>query len=266
MNNLPSNASACLTSVNRDAKSFAEVLMGQDSRFPGKVADYPAPILPPHVPSAFALIPQSWIDESEENLVFSADLNHLIQYYSHGVATASFSDQVNSLSQSQRDAALMAHFLDEDDLWSNIFPKLYDISDKTKFPPVFAANHAGAFLTGPLKEDWTKVCPYEWTIEEREEKCISSQEAIYGTELLKRLEAIKIAVDPNFMLNCHNCIGNNLDLAKASHTQDDESVSPSTATATAKPSDEPSSASFVSLFYAAAISAIGLSLFLPILN
>ena len=145
---------------------------------------------------------------------------------------------------------------------------MYDISDKTKFPPVFNANHAGPFLTGPLKEDWTKVCPYEWTIEERKEKCISSQEAIYGTELLNRLEAIKLAVDPNFMFNCHNCIGNNLDLdlAKPSHSQDDETVPPTPTTMTAKPSDEPSrSSASVATFYAAAISATVLQLFFPAL-
>ena len=154
----------------------------------------------------------------------------------------------------------------EVNFWSNIFPKIYDISDKTKFPPVFNANHAGPYVSGPLKEDWTKPCPWEWAFEERKEKCISSQEAIYGTELLKRLEAIKMAVDPNFMFNCHSCIGNNLDLAKVSpHFQDDESVSPSTIDEPSSASDEPSSASLVS-FYAAAISVTVLSLFLPILN
>ena len=250
MNNLPSNASACLTTVNRDAKSFTEtetVSMGQDSRFPGKVVDIHAPNLTPQ-PTALALIPQSWIDESEENLVSSVDWMGV--YYSHGVATASFSDQVNSLSQSQRDAALMALFPDEHDLWSNLFPKMYanQISDKTKFPSVFNANHAGPLLIGPLKEDK----PWEWTLEERKEKCISSQEAIYGTELLKRLEAIKMAVDPNFMFNCHDCIGNNLDLAKEPQ---------------AKPSaDEPSSASSAPVYAAAAAISATVILFLPILN
>merc|ERR1712176_283506 len=62
---------------------------------------------------------------------------------------------------------------------------------------------------GPLKDDWTKACPLEWTQDERDEKCISTQEAIYGTKLLARLEAIKEAVDPDYMFDCYKCIGNN---------------------------------------------------------
>ncbi len=50
---------------------------------------------------------------------------------------------------------------------------------------------------------------------------------------------------------------------QTSHTQDDEPVSPTTMAA--KPSDEPSSASYASI-YAAAISTTGLSLFLPVLK
>jgi len=39
---------------------------------------------------------------------------------------------------------------------------------------------------------------------------LSLQEAIYGTERLARPEAIKKAVDPQFMFNCTLCVGNNL--------------------------------------------------------
>ena len=40
-------------------------------------------------------------------------------------------------------------------------------------------------------------------------KCFPLQEIIYGTKLLGHLEAIKEATDPNNMLNCMGCIGNN---------------------------------------------------------
>ena len=43
----------------------------------------------------------------------------------------------------------------------------------------------------------------------RDAKCISFQELIYGTERLKRLEEIKLAVDPDFMFDCEYCILNN---------------------------------------------------------
>jgi hypothetical protein len=153
---------------------------------------------------------------------------------------------------------------DEANFWGNMFPKMFGISDKTKFPPVFGSNHAGFLLTGPLKEDWTKPCPREWAFEERSEKCISFQEVIYGTERLARLEATKKAVDPQFMLNCVKCIGNNL--PEASKSQDDESESSPAEPEplSGNPSGEPSGASSVSSF-AAAIAATAVYLLINII-
>ncbi len=225
-------ASSCLILISDGRKSDAEgLLMNQaqapDSRFPGRVPDGPPPFF---VGTQFAkvLVPQSWIDESEENIDILLKTAVRPMYYAYGVATAGFSDQADSLSQAHRDAAVMVDLFDYDDtdFWSNLFPKMFDISDKTKFPPVFGSNHAGPLLTGPLKEDWTKACPKDWTFEERSKNCISSQEAIYGTDLLDRLETIKIAIDPNFIFNCHGCVGNNIDQAKVTDSQNDNSSSP----------------------------------------
>ena len=49
---------------------------------------------------------------------------------------------------------------------------------------------------GPLKSDWTKPCPFDWSKEEKLDKCISFQEAVWGTELLSRLETIQSGLDP----------------------------------------------------------------------
>ena len=49
---------------------------------------------------------------------------------------------------------------------------------------------------GPLKSDWTKPCPFDWSKEEKLDKCISFQEAVWGTELLARLETIQSGLDP----------------------------------------------------------------------
>ncbi len=250
-------------------KSFPEYnILGEGARFAGKVPDEPHPEMK-GTTTANVLVPQSWLDESEENIKILLENNAYetgSPYYAYGFATAGLSDQANSLSKAHRDAAAMVLFFnlesgDEANFWSNLFPKMFDVSDKTKFPPVFGSNHAGPLLTGPLKEDWTKPCPREWTFKERNEKCISSQEAIYGTELLSRLEAIKKAVDPHFMFNCQSCIGNNIAKAKESHSQDDELTSPTTATQ----SEEPSGASYASA-YTTVISAIALYLFFSTLN
>jgi hypothetical protein len=99
--------------------------------------------------------------------------------------------------------------LSDDTFFTDTFPSYYDTSDKANFPSYIGANHGGINTRGPLKSDWTKACPLEWTQEDRDEKCISLQEVIYGTKLLKQLETIKEAIDPNYMFNCNGCIGNN---------------------------------------------------------
>ncbi|KAL7490891.1 hypothetical protein ACHAWT_000408, partial [Skeletonema menzelii] len=265
---VPTEAVACLelrhssdASSDDPIMSYPEMMSmdgNSNSRFPGKVVDGPPPFLLSSPPGfAFVLVQQAWIDESEENIdIFLKNMNvpspAPIFYNAYGVATASLSDQANSLPQSLRGAATMANFMDTHDFnvltnfWSDLFPKMYDISDKTKFPAVYTSNHAGPFLFGPRKDDWTKPCPIEWTLEEREEKCIPGQEAIYGTEVLSRLEAIKVAVDPGFMFNCHGCIGNNLDVAKAPEVPP---VQPSAG-------DQPSGASLVSTYAAATFASV----------
>ena len=192
-------------------------------------------------------------------------------YNDYGVATSSFSDQANSLPQTLRDAATMATFLNmgfESDefknmgnFWTDLFPKMYDISDKTKFPAVFQSNHAGPQLFGPRKDDWTKPCPLEWTLEERNEKCISGQEAIYGTEVLSRLGAIKLAVDPGFMFDCHGCIGNYiLDIAKTPEVEAEVPTVEPAADQEVPPvepaADQPSGASFASSYAAAMFATV----------
>ena len=252
---------ACLdltvdSSSEDSPKSNAESILGGNPRFPGKAYDGPQPAtILIQRGSANVLIPQSWIDESNANI--DTLLKYVPSpYYAYGVDTFSFSDQANSLPQTAREAATMAPLAFEmsmvgDDFWSELFPKMYDISDRTKFPAVYQSNHAGPSAHGPLKDDWTKGCPLEWTFEERKERCISAQEAIYGTELLRRLEAIKMKVDPEFIFNCNGCIGNNLDMAKAPAAE--------------APLDEPSGASFASAF-AAVMPATVLYLFLSLLK
>lgn len=260
---------ACLehvvdSSSDESPKSYAEAMVGENPRFPGEVQDSPAPsLIPGGYPKghAFVLVPQSWIDESEENIdILIKNSVNPGNYHAYGVDTYSFSDQADSLPQTLREAATMSIGLSTNEyFWSDLFPKMYDISDKTKFPAVFQSNHVTHSAHGPLKDDWTKVCPLEWTVEERKEKCISAQEAVYGTELLRRLEAIKMKVDPGFMLNCTSCVGNDLDVAKAPEAEAPLNDNEPSSVAV----DEPSGASVASTF-AAAISATLLCLYISL--
>ena len=42
---------------------------------------------------------------------------------------------------------------------------------------------------------------------EREEKCVSVQEHVWGTDGLAKLEAIKAKVDPQGLFQCQKCVG-----------------------------------------------------------
>ena len=152
-------------------------------------------------------------------------------YLSFGANVPFTTDQANSLSQAHRDAGTMSVAVPmeyfDDKFWTEEFPKMYDTTDPDSFPGFLGSNHAGAYMRGPLKEDWTKACPLDWTQEERDEKCIPLQEAIYGTKELKRLEMIKEAIDPSYMFDCIGCVGNNRKKTAAEPKKDSDASSAS---------------------------------------
>eukprot|EP00986_Skeletonema_menzelii_P015074 scaffold11012_cov102-Skeletonema_menzelii.AAC.2 len=120
---VPTEAVACLelehsndASSDDPIMSYPEMMsMDENSRFPGKVVDGPPPFLLSS-PPGFAF---------NMNVPSPAP----IFYNAYGVATASLSDQANSLPQSLRGAATMANFMDTHDFnvltnfWSDLFPK-----------------------------------------------------------------------------------------------------------------------------------------------
>ncbi|KAK1733772.1 FAD-dependent oxidoreductase [Skeletonema marinoi] len=183
------------------------------SRFEGQIADLPSPGIAAGAVNG-VLVPKAWVEKvgvQSANDLFGISkfgLPYLwANYYAFGSAAVT-SDQANSVSQAHRDAGIMILLFDTESetFWRDIAPEMFDLKDKTKFPPIFGSNHAATGMTGPRKDDWTKPCPGNWTFEERLAGCVSFQEAIYGTETLKRLEAIKKVVDPKNMFACNNCI------------------------------------------------------------
>ena len=69
------------------------------------------------------------------------------------------------------------------------------------FPGIYELNHLQGNTTPlPLKDNWTKVCPYNLTTEgHNKENCIFGQETVWGTEQMMKLEKLKRMIDPNNM-------------------------------------------------------------------
>ena len=126
---------------------------------------------------------------------------------SYGAHTPNLEDQTSSLSKSHRNAAFML-FATKD--FVPEFLAAYNItSDDTTIPAYIGANHYISNIYGPLKSDPTKACNLdELTQEEVDEKCFSIQAAVWGSENLARLEAIKKEIDPNHIFDCNTCVGN----------------------------------------------------------
>jgi len=194
-----------------ELNDYGEIIQIKEGPYIGKLGDSPAPPIQSmaNEKDLNVLIPKSWVEENPEvALAAIATLPPGNPYYAFGTGTNSASDQANSLSSAHRGCGLKI-FLDPDAFFSIYFASMYDTSDKANFPAFLGSNHAGTNMVGPRKDDWTKACPKELTQKERDENCISLQEAIYGTKTLARLEAIKESVDPNYMFDCNGCIGNN---------------------------------------------------------
>jgi len=121
-------------------------------------------------------------------------------------------DQLSSLSEPHRTAAFMWQII-RTDITLNDIEEIYQMLfggmdfEKDEFPGFLGSNHLMPHAVGPLKSNWTKPCPNDWTLERRADECFSPQVAVYGTKRLRHLEQIKADVDPNNLFNCAGCIG-----------------------------------------------------------
>ncbi len=90
------------------------------------------------------------------------------------------------------------------------------------FPGEICHNHASANYPTALKDDWTQGCNPSWDDEMKKEKCLSYQEASWGTDILMKLQDIHAAVDPDNLFNCWDCVGNAPDMKKGKKGKKDK--------------------------------------------
>jgi len=199
------------TTILKFKDNAETVILPEGTAYPGKALDNPLPGYGPHnYQFSNVLVPRKWLIENLDLAVTYVPPNPTTYRAFGGKTSNTVSDGSNSLSTAHREAGYMVNFPHQyaDLLFTNYLPVWYDMSGD--FPAYLGANHASINTRGPLKSDWTKDCPLDWPKEDRDEKCISLQEAIWGTKVLKRLEEIKMKIDPHFMFNCNGCVGNNL--------------------------------------------------------
>eukprot|EP00566_Odontella_aurita_P008696 CAMPEP_0113547422 /NCGR_PEP_ID=MMETSP0015_2-20120614/12347_1 /TAXON_ID=2838 /ORGANISM="Odontella" /LENGTH=837 /DNA_ID=CAMNT_0000447975 /DNA_START=22 /DNA_END=2535 /DNA_ORIENTATION=+ /assembly_acc=CAM_ASM_000160 len=215
-------AASCVDDAVLSWNDYAETVMDRSGGpHTGKSTSMPIPSYTSTTEyAANILLPREWMLENKEylasqlNAVSYNDGVPVIEapaiYLAFGGGGATAHDQANSLSAAHRGAGGMIfqglHTLDED-FWAKTVPAMYpQVTGGSSFPAFVGSNHVGPNTRGPLKNDWTKPCSLDMTEEERDAKCVSLQEAIWGTETLARLEILKTAVDPHGMLSCHGCV------------------------------------------------------------
>ena len=219
-------ASFCGNDFNK-VDDYASIVFISDGLNKGKIMDSPPPsYLSTTEPIVNMIVPAQYFANNP-----NASDTFKLFYGAFGGNVQYATDQANALSEAHRLGGYMValdHDFFDESFYTDIFPEMFDTSDPQNFPGFVGSNHAGPNTRGPLKEDWTKPCPLDWTTAERDEKCISLQEAIWGTKTLARLEKIKEEVDPNYMFDCYGCVGNNrvktVDTVSVTETDGDDGL------------------------------------------
>ena len=162
-------------SIIRYFNDFVETITIPAGPYAGKALDFPQPDFAPAIEAYLnVIVPKKWILQNIDSAVELVPPSPWSFRAFGGRASGPSSDQSNALSDAHREGGYMifgAHSLFDDLFYTHLFPGIYDTSDKTNFPGFIGSNHAGPNTRGPLKSDWTKACPLNWTQEERDEKC-----------------------------------------------------------------------------------------------
>ena len=179
-----------------------------DSPVPeGHMPDSPLPMVQGLDYSWSALVPPAFFlqkNDDVHNLVRGPGATFHITGGRAGIAQ----DQMSPISEIQRLSGAQIQFFPTAEYW---LPKIQAFYPAPPSDDVILGgsefNHIGSDAFGPLKRDHSAYCPGNLTHAEREAQCVSVQEFTWGTEGLRRLEAIKEKVDPTGMFRCQKCVG-----------------------------------------------------------
>jgi hypothetical protein len=151
-----------------------------------------------------AIVPETWLtgkgDDVFELLTTTAG-EHVV-----GGNIPIAHDQMTAISQEQRNAGLTGVDLTRSSLALRTRLLSSFVQDAGSFPGFSELNHICPNSYGPLKTDMAVPCPDEYTVAQKEEECISTQESVWGMDTLDRLEGIKLKLDPDNLFDCYPCV------------------------------------------------------------
>jgi len=192
---------------------------------PTWVPDAPYPVtIPYELYQWTALLPEDWLhtpNASHVLMEFVKAGSGSFQYILGGEIARS-SDGMSAVSEAYRQASFMVSLDGKTIPLFRASMEQYkgkNSYEDSNFPGGTEYNHIGADEMGPLKSDWTKVCPDEWTMGQRNAKCVSLQESVWGTQTLEKLENIKKQLDPHYRMQCFDCVGFKMQWSDEEHLQ-----------------------------------------------
>jgi len=219
---------------------FANTDEGLQKDVPGQLTDDGPSILPQYRPFGgwcSAQVPVSWLagrsdDEETDNLVIETFLiNNAFASHVTGGNVATAHDQMNAVPVPERQSGLASSVFGSlpTDLQEQLLKVFLNetITNGDSFPGISEYNHICSDSYGPLKSNMTKLCPKDYTTEEKDEMCYSMQESVWGIELTAKLEDIKYKVDPDHLFYCYGCIKPRSSNSSSSSGSVDDNVMPS---------------------------------------
>ena len=157
-----------------------------------------------------AIIPAEWLaSDDRETFIETPLVNQAFTSHVTGGKVSFASDQMNAVPVTERKSGLASSPLADlpVDLQEKLLSTFLTMSEEGKdFLGYNEYNHIASGSYGPLKSNMTRLCPEEYTAEEKDEQCYSMQESVWGVELTAKLENIKYAVDPDHLFKCYGCI------------------------------------------------------------
>lgn len=205
--------------VSRLVVGWSEKLLAQFDGLPlyqGKqvVADFPWPQYVPIFGQkgwVSGLVPERWFREAGKEDIY-AIFSNIAVWGGHttGMNVGVADDGWSAVTTEQRTSGLSAVDLSwvEPEAAERLLQFMTrDAETGGDFPAITEPNHVYAHEFGPLKSNLTALCPEDFSVAEKEEKCVNIKEAIWGTKRLARLENIKASLDPENLFRCSLCIG-----------------------------------------------------------